>query len=60
MIKKRSVFPVKYMLKYWTHVSAMKKCGVTFTSWITRIASRLGMLENVILTYIPEPQTIIG
>ena len=31
MIKKRSVSPVKYMLKFWTHVSAMKKCGVTFT-----------------------------
>jgi len=38
----------------------MKKCGVIFTSWITCIASRLGMLENVILTYIPVPRRIIG
>jgi hypothetical protein len=60
MIKKSRVSPIKMVLDYWMLVPNMSKCLVEFTSWITRIAAGLGLLDNAILTYIPAPHRIIG
>jgi hypothetical protein len=38
----------------------MKKCKIPFTSWVTRIANRLGLSDNAILTFTPTPRRIIG
>jgi hypothetical protein len=48
------------MLHYWITIPAMKKCKIPFTSWVTRIANGLGLSDNVILTFIPTPRSIIG
>jgi hypothetical protein len=56
MIKKRKVSPVKIMLYYWIIVPSMRKCSISFTSWITRTAAGLILLQNATLTYIPYSQ----
>jgi hypothetical protein len=46
MVKKVKVSPVKLMAHYWLTISGLKKGGVTCTSWVTRLANRLGLLDN--------------
>jgi len=60
MVSLRKVSPVKLMLQYWITVPPMRKCSISFTSWITCIAARLKLLDNATLAYIPESRRIIG
>jgi hypothetical protein len=60
MIKKRKVSPVKIMLNYWIIVPSMRKCNISFTSWITHIAAGLNLLQNATLTCILDIRRIIG
>jgi len=60
MIKKRKASPVKSMLSYWKTIPTMRKCSISFTSWITRLAASLELLSKVTLTFILDDRRIIG
>jgi len=38
----------------------MRKCSISLTSWITRLAASLELLSNVTLTFILDDRRIIG
>ena len=38
----------------------MRKCSISFTSWITRLDASLELLSKVILTFILDDRRIIG
>jgi len=46
------------MLSYWKTVPTMRKCSISFTSWITRLAASLDLLAT--LTFILDDHRIIG
>jgi len=60
MIKKRKASPVKLMLSYWKTVPTMRKCSISFTSWITRLVASLELLSNATLIFILDDRRIIG
>jgi len=60
MIKKRKTSPVKLMLSYWKTVPTIRKCSISFTSRITRLAASLDLLSKATLTFIPHDRRIIG
>jgi hypothetical protein len=55
MVKTEKVSPVKLMAHYWLTIPRLKKGGVTCTSWVTRIANGLGLLDNANIAYITTP-----
>ena len=60
MIKKRKSSAVKLMLSYWKTVPPMRKCSISFTSWITYLAMSLDSLSKATLTFIPDARRVIG
>jgi hypothetical protein len=38
----------------------MRKCSISFTSWITRLATSLDLLSKATLTFIPDARRVIG
>jgi len=60
MIKKRKASPVKLMLSYWKTMPSMRKYSISFTSWITRLATSLDLLSKAILTFVPDVGRVIG
>jgi hypothetical protein len=59
MVKKVKVLPVKLMAHYWLTTPKLKKGRVTATSWVTRLANGLGLLDNANITYITTPRRVI-
>jgi hypothetical protein len=59
MVKKEKVSPIKLMAHYWLTILGLKKGGVTCTSWVTRIANGLGLLDNANIAYITTPRRVI-
>jgi hypothetical protein len=59
MVQKVKVSLVKLMAHYWLTISGLKKGGVTCTSWVTRIANGLGLLNNANIAYITTPRRVI-
>jgi hypothetical protein len=55
MVKKVKVLPVKLMAHYWLTILGLKKGEVTCTSWVTRLANGLGLLDNANIAYITMP-----
>jgi len=51
---------MKLMLSYWKIVTTMRKCSISFTSWITRLAASLDLLSKATLTFIPDDHRNIG
>ena len=60
MIKQRKASLVNLMLSYWKTVSTMRKCSISLTSWITRLATSLELLSKTTLTFILDDRRIIG
>jgi hypothetical protein len=60
MIKNRKASLVKLMLSYWKTVPTMRKCSISFTSWITRLAAVLELLSKATFTFILDDRRIIG
>jgi len=48
------------MLSYWKTVPTMRKCSISFTSWITHLAASLELLSKAMLTFILDDSRIIG
>ena len=53
MVKRRKVSPIKFMMNQWKEVFELKG-DVRCTSLVTRIAQKLGLLENASLSYIDD------
>ena len=51
MIKRKKVSPMKFMMTQWSEIHGLKG-EVGCTSWVTRIAKNLGLLEDASVTYI--------
>jgi hypothetical protein len=60
MIQKRKESTVKLILSYWKTIPTMRKCSISFTSWITRLAASLELLSKATLTFILDDHRIIG
>jgi uncharacterized protein YfkK (UPF0435 family) len=52
MTKKEKKSPVKFMAHYWLTIPGLKRGAVTCTSWATRIANGLGLLDSAVIAYI--------
>jgi hypothetical protein len=59
MTKKENFLPIKLMAHYWLTVPRLKRGAVTCTSWVTRIANGLGLLDSAVIAYINTPHCII-
>jgi hypothetical protein len=59
MVKKLKVLSVKLMAHYWLTIPGLMKGGVTCTSWVTRLANGLGLLDNANIAYITTPRRVI-
>jgi hypothetical protein len=55
MVKKVKVSPIILMAHYWLTILGLKKGGLTCTSWVTRLANELGLLDNANIAYITMP-----
>ena len=53
MVKRRKVSPVKFRMDQWKDVFELKG-DVGCTALVTRIAQKLGLLENASLSYIDD------
>jgi hypothetical protein len=53
MVKKKRYAPVHDIVRHWSGMHATNSY-ITITSFVTRIASNLGLLENAQLSYIPD------
>jgi hypothetical protein len=58
MIKKKKVSPIKLLMNYWLSIPRLKG-DVWCTSWATRLARNLVLLDNATITYITTPHWII-
>jgi hypothetical protein len=47
------------MAHYWLTIPRLKREAVTCTSWVTRIANGLGLLDSAVIAYINTPRRII-
>jgi hypothetical protein len=59
MTKKEKFSPVKLVAHYWLTIPILKRGAVTCTSWVTRIANGLGLLDSAVIAYINTPRHII-
>jgi hypothetical protein len=59
MTKKEKFSLVKLMAHYWLTITRLKRGAVTCTSWVTRIANGLGLLDSAAIAYINSPRRII-
>ena len=59
IIKKRKTSPIKLMLSYWKTVPPTRKCSISFTSWITRLAMSLDLLSKATLIFIFDAGRVI-
>jgi hypothetical protein len=55
MIKRKKVSPVKLMMTHWLEIPRLMG-DIWCTSWVTRLAKNLGLLENASITYIDTPR----
>jgi hypothetical protein len=60
MTKKEKISPIKLMAHYWLTIPGLKRGAVTCTSWVTRIANGLGLLDSAVIVYINISRRIIG
>lgn len=54
-VKRKRVSPVHFMVAHWLEIPELKG-EVGCTSMVTQIASGLGLLTNITITYIEEPR----
>ena len=47
------------MLSYWKTIPTMRKCSISFTSWITCLATSLELLSKATLIFIVDDHRII-
>jgi hypothetical protein len=52
MIKRRKVSPVQFMMVHWLGIFKQKG-EIKYSSLVTRIANKLGLMENSLVEYIP-------
>ena len=50
LVKRRKVSPIKFMMHQWKEVFTPTG-DVECTSWVTRIARNLGLLDNALISY---------
>jgi hypothetical protein len=53
MIKCRKVSPVQFMIVHWLGIFKQKG-KIEYSSLVTRIANKLGLMENSLVEYIPR------
>jgi hypothetical protein len=58
MIKRTKVSPIKFMMTQCSEIPGLKR-DVGCTSFVTRIARKLGLLENASVAYIDVPRWLI-
>ena len=51
LVKRRKVSPIKSMMRHWLEVFSLTG-DVECTSLVTRIACNLGLMDNVLVSYI--------
>lgn len=59
MMKRLRVSPVRLMVSYWLSLPNLKRGEISYTSWVTRIANNLSLIQNATIVEIDTARPII-